>query len=141
MTFGLLRDEENPIPALFKLDTLVTTNLKADYISIILEIWTIHAYNETMDHKIIIKRLGELGHATRMSIFRLLVKYGDKGLPVGEIQKILDVPAPTLSHHLSRLVNAGLIVQHRDGRTLYCVAQMGALREVIDFLDTECCTL
>ena len=94
-----------------------------------------------MDHEVAVKRLGELGHSTRMSVFRLLVKAGDKGLPVGEIQKRLDVAAATLSHHLHRLVAAGLVKQQRDGRTLFCIAQMGALREVITFLDDECCTL
>ncbi|MCP4009390.1 MAG: helix-turn-helix transcriptional regulator [Proteobacteria bacterium] len=94
-----------------------------------------------MDHEVAVKRLGELGHSTRMSVFRLLVKAGDKGLPVGEIQRHLEVAAPTLSHHLHRLVSAGLVVQKRDGRTLHCVAQMDALREVIGFLDKECCTL
>ena len=93
-----------------------------------------------MDHEVAVKRLGELGHSTRMSVFRLLVRSGDKGLPVGEIQKYLEVPAPTLSHHLHRLMSAGLVEQHRDGRILYCVAQMDALREVISFLDNECCT-
>jgi ArsR family transcriptional regulator len=94
-----------------------------------------------MDHEIAVKRMGELGHSTRMSVFSLLVKAGDKGLPVGEIQKRLDVAAATLSHHLHRLMSAGLVKQQRDGRVLYCVAQMTALREVIAFLDNECCTL
>ena len=94
-----------------------------------------------MDQQVAVKRLGELGHSTRMSVFRLLVKAGDNGLPVGDIQKHLGVAAPTLSHHLHRLMSAGLVEQHRDGRTLYCIAQMTALREVITFLDDECCTL
>ena len=94
-----------------------------------------------MDNEIAVKRLGELGHSTRMSVFRLLVKAGDQGLPVGDIQKHLDIAAATLSHHLHRLVSAGLVKQRRDGRTLFCIAQMGALREVIGFLDQECCTL
>lgn len=94
-----------------------------------------------MDHNIAVKRLGELGHSTRMSVFRLLVKAGDEGLAVGEIQKRLGVAAATLSHHLHRLVYAGLVIQQRDGRTLHCIAQMAALREVISFLDNECCTL
>jgi len=94
-----------------------------------------------MDNDIAVKRLGELGHVTRMSVFRLLVKAGDDGLAVGEVQQHLGVPAATLSHHIRRLMDAGLLVQRRDGRTLYCVAQMVALREVVAFLDNECCTL
>ncbi|MEC8175338.1 MAG: helix-turn-helix domain-containing protein, partial [Pseudomonadota bacterium] len=44
-------------------------------------------------------RMVALGHSTRLSIYRLLVKAGDDGLVVGDIQRALDVPASTLSHH------------------------------------------
>ena len=95
----------------------------------------------SMDQEIAVKRLGELGHNTRMSVFMLLVRAGKEGLPVGELQKRLDVSAPNMSHHLHRLIAAGLVKQERDGRTLHCVAQLDALRDVMDFLDAECCTL
>lgn len=85
------------------------------------------------------KRLAELGHATRLEIFRLLVKGGRQGLPVGDIQTALNVPGSTLSHHLTRLVAVGLVVQRREGRTLYCVPQYPALEELIGFLQDECC--
>ncbi len=87
------------------------------------------------------KRLAELGNSTRLSIFRVLVKAGNKGLPVGEVQKILDIPGSTLSHHISRLVNAGLIEQRRDSRTLHCLPLMEAVKETADYLLSECCTL
>ncbi|SCA57643.1 Transcriptional regulator, ArsR family protein [Candidatus Terasakiella magnetica] len=94
-----------------------------------------------MDQEIAVKRLGELGHNTRMSVFRLLVKAGDKGLPVGEVQKRLEISAPNLSHHLHRLIAVGLVKQVREGRTLHCFAQLDALHDVMGFLDAECCTL
>ena len=40
------------------------------------------------------KRLAELGHNTRLSIFRYLVKVGDKGAPVGQIQSTSDPGKP-----------------------------------------------
>lgn len=86
------------------------------------------------------KRMAELGNVTRLSIFRVLVKAGMEGLPVGEIQKVLDIPGSTLSHHISRLVNAGLVEQRRDSRTLYCVPLMGSVRETADYLLSECCS-
>jgi len=86
------------------------------------------------------KRLAELGNTTRLSIFRLLVKAGPVGLPVGDIQKIMDIPGSTLSHHISRLVQVGLVQQVRDSRTLYCSARMECLREVLDYLQSECCS-
>ncbi len=86
------------------------------------------------------KKLNELGNTTRLSIFRLLVKSGPEGLPVGAIQKVLQIPGSTLSHHIGRLVQAGLVNQRRDSRILYCEARMEELRGVIDFLLSECCT-
>ena len=94
-----------------------------------------------MKQELAVKRMAELGHDTRMSVFRLLVKAGNNGLPVGEIQDRLNVAAPTLSHHIHRLMNAGLIMQKREGRTLYCYALLDALKDVVIFLDEECCTL
>jgi len=94
-----------------------------------------------MNQELAVKRLNELGHATRMSVFRLLVKAGEQGLSVGYIQKHLGVAGPTLSHHMHRLMSAGLVKQKREGRVLYCIAELDALREVTCFLESECCTL
>ncbi|HBR97912.1 MAG TPA: transcriptional regulator [Gammaproteobacteria bacterium] len=94
-----------------------------------------------MENDVVAKLLSELGHSTRLSVFRLLVKAGPNGLPVGEVQQRLAIAGPTLSHHLHRLIGVGLVRQYREGRTLYCVAQLDPLREVVGFLDRECCTL
>ena len=93
-----------------------------------------------MEHEDAAKRLSELGNTTRLSIFRYLVKVGHDGVPVGQIQKALGIPASTLSHHISRLISVGLIKQNRASRTLYCTAQYDSLRELIDFLQSECCS-
>lgn len=85
------------------------------------------------------KKIAELGHATRLEIFRYLVKGGRQGVPVGEIQSALEVPGSTLSHHITRLVSVGLVVQRREGRTLYCVPQYDELKHLISFLQEECC--
>lgn len=85
------------------------------------------------------KRLAELGHSTRLSIFRHLVRCGPEGCPVGDIQRILGIPGSTLSHHLGRLVAAGLIEQRRDGRILYCIPRFDALDETMAYLTEECC--
>lgn len=93
-----------------------------------------------MENEIAAKILAELGHITRLSIFRYLVKVGDKGAPVGQIQKKLNVPLSTLSHHISRLVSVGLIRQVRDSQTLYCIPQFEVLDDLVEFLRSECCT-
>ena len=92
-----------------------------------------------MDLETAARRLAELGHPTRLAIFRQLVRCGPDGCPVGALQKSLGIPASTLSHHLSRLVGVGLVEQRRDGRTLQCLPVYPALDQVIDFLTEECC--
>lgn len=92
-----------------------------------------------MQVEIAAKCLAELGHETRLKIFRYLVKGGRQGVPVGEIQSELNVPGSTLSHHITRLVSVGLVKQRREGRTLYCVPQYEELIALIDFLQEECC--
>ncbi len=92
-----------------------------------------------MDLKLAAKRLAELGHSTRLGIFRHLVRCGPNGCPVGDVQQILGIPASTLSHHIGRLVSVGLVEQQRDGRVLYCLPMFEAFDETIQFLTAECC--
>ena len=92
-----------------------------------------------MKHEDAANRLAELGNTTRLAIFRYLVKAGHEGVPVGHLQKELDVPGSTLSHHISRLVRVGLIKQERESNVLHCLPQYEALTELIEFLQSECC--
>jgi DNA-binding transcriptional ArsR family regulator len=85
-------------------------------------------------------QLAELGHVTRLEIYRTLVRAGREGLPVSAIQEKLAVPASTLSHHISKLVRVGLLSQTREGRILRCNAQYKELNNLIAFLSEECCT-
>ncbi|KGJ92903.1 ArsR/SmtB family transcription factor [Colwellia psychrerythraea] len=87
----------------------------------------------------IAKALKELGHPTRLTIFKRLVKSGYRGVPVGIIMEELNIPASTLSHHVSSLASAKLIKQRREGTTLYCVVEYHSLLKVITFLQEECC--
>lgn len=83
--------------------------------------------------------LCELGNPTRLSILRLLVRAGDEGMTVGDIQGRIQVPPSTLSHHLSRLVRVGLIEQVRDGRILHCRPRFETLNGVVAYVMEECC--
>ena len=85
------------------------------------------------------KSLSALGHEARLSVFRLLVKAGDNGLNVGEIGVHLSIPASTLAHHLSALVDAGLVRQERFGREIRNYANYDDVSELVDFLTKECC--
>ena len=92
-----------------------------------------------MEIDAIAKVLKELGHTTRLVIYKRVVKAGRQGIAVGGLQEKLDIPNSTLSHHISSLVAAGLISQRRESRTLYCVAEYETLNAVIGFLQDECC--
>jgi len=85
------------------------------------------------------RALAALGHDARLSIFRLLVKAGDEGLRVGDIGTCLDLAPSTLSHHLSALVDAGLVIQMKQGREVLNRADYAAMRRVLGFLTSECC--
>jgi len=69
----------------------------------------------------------------------MLVKCGNDAVSVGDIQQEVGIPGSTLSHHISKMVNVGLIKQVRESRTLYCIPQFKALEQVISFLQDECC--
>jgi DNA-binding transcriptional ArsR family regulator len=83
--------------------------------------------------------LESLGNPLRLSIYRLLVRAGPEGLPVGKIQAQLKVPGSTLSHHIAQLVQRGMIEQHREGRSLRCVPNFERMNALIEFLTEECC--
>ena len=83
--------------------------------------------------------LEALGNSTRLEVFRLLVRAGQEGAMVGELQKHLDIPASTLSHHLTRLVYVGLVCQERQGRSLVCRANYSLMNTLLEFLVAECC--
>ena len=62
------------------------------------------------------------------------------GMIAGEVQDELDIPASTLSHHLEKLKQVGLVNVKREGTFLWYSANTDALREVLGFLYEECCT-
>jgi DNA-binding transcriptional ArsR family regulator len=85
------------------------------------------------------KQLEALGNATRLQVYRSLVRAGDAGLPVGRLQEKLGIPPSTLSHHIQRLVAMGLVTQERRATTLLCRANYPAMRQLVGFLVDECC--
>lgn len=88
----------------------------------------------------IARALAALGHEARLGTFRLLVKAGEEGLRVGEIGAHLGMAPSTLAHHLSALVDAGLVQQERLGREVVNRADYPAMNELLGFLSAECCT-
>lgn len=84
-------------------------------------------------------RLEALGNPTRLAIYRALIKVGKDGANVGAIQSAVAIPASTLTHHIQKLVKAGIVSQHRHSRELICHNDYDAMNEIIKYLQEECC--
>ncbi|HVU04582.1 MAG TPA: metalloregulator ArsR/SmtB family transcription factor [Polyangiaceae bacterium] len=85
------------------------------------------------------EQLSALGHPIRLSILRIVVQAGEEGTAAGEIQRHVDLPASTLSHHLKRLVDAGLLKSRSEGTFHYYSAEYPSLRALTDYLWEDCC--
>lgn len=93
-----------------------------------------------MDMAEVALQLEALGNHTRLAIYRYLVKEGSGGCPVGEIRTQLDIPASTLSHHITKLVNAGLLGQERQSRSLLCTVNHESMDTLVAYLVENCCS-
>jgi ArsR family transcriptional regulator, arsenate/arsenite/antimonite-responsive transcriptional repressor len=92
-----------------------------------------------MESKQVISALEALAQEHRLAVFRALVQAGPPGLTPTRLSETLDLPAPTLSFHLSQLRHAGLITVTRDGRSLIYVAAYDTMNSLIQFLTENCC--
>ncbi len=84
--------------------------------------------------------LAALGSEARLRIVRLLLSAHPEGLVVGEISSELGIPSSTLSHHLDKLKNEGLVSARRESTFLRYTADTATLQEIVGFLFAECCT-
>lgn len=85
------------------------------------------------------EQLSALGHPIRLKALRFVVQAGLEGAAAGEIQAHVDLPASTLSHHLKRLVDAGVLTTRPEGTFHYYAADYGVLRALTDYLWEDCC--
>ncbi len=85
------------------------------------------------------EQLGALGHPVRLAILRFVVQAGPEGAAAGAIQAHVDLPASTLSHHLKRLVDAGVMQTHGEGTFHFYAADYAVLRTLTDYLWEDCC--
>lgn len=86
-----------------------------------------------------VEALGALAQATRLEVFRALVRAGPAGLPAGRIARRLELPAPTLSFHLAQLARAGLVTRRREGRRIVYAADFEGMAGLVGFLTEDCC--
>lgn len=83
--------------------------------------------------------LAALAQPSRLEAFRLIMKHEPRGLPAGEVARLLDVPQNTMSTHLAILARAGLISSERQSRTILYRAEIDKVREIASFLVNDCC--
>ncbi len=81
-----------------------------------------------------------MGTEARLRIMQLLLTAHPDGLVVSEIQEELEIPNSTLSHHLEKLRNEGLVQVQRESTFLRYTADTDALQQLLQFLYAECCT-
>ncbi|GAA0277242.1 helix-turn-helix domain-containing protein [Alteraurantiacibacter aestuarii] len=80
-----------------------------------------------------------LSQETRLQVFRRLIKAGPKGLLSGEIGEQMGVRQNTMSANLAILLNAGLIRNERQGRSVRYFANIPAISDLLRFLLEDCC--
>lgn len=80
-----------------------------------------------------------MGSEPRLQVLLCLVRAGDAGLLVGDIQSRTGIPASTLNHHLKFMAAAGLIDQEKQGRTIVNRANFDFLGHVGSFIVDQCC--
>lgn len=78
-----------------------------------------------------------LAHLTRLEVFFFLVR-SRREVPAGEIQAELEIPGPTLSHHLDVLRRAGLVQSRKEERFVYYAPRPEMVSELVRLL-TACC--
>ena len=78
-----------------------------------------------------------LAHPTRLEVFFFLVRRRGE-VPAGEIQAELEIPGPTLSHHLDVLRRAGVVQSRREERFIYYAIRPDTVSDLVRLL-TACC--
>ena len=69
-----------------------------------------------------------LADPTRRQILRVL---SDKDMSAGEIAQYFDMTKPSISHHLSILKGAGLILDERQGQSIIYSLNMTLMQDII----------
>jgi DNA-binding transcriptional ArsR family regulator len=88
----------------------------------------------TEDH---VEAFKALAHLSRLQIFFMLVRAKTE-MSVGEIQAEVEIPGPTLSHHLDALRRAGLLESRKEERYIYYSVKRETVSTLTRLL-TACC--
>jgi DNA-binding transcriptional ArsR family regulator len=94
---------------------------------------------DTMTGPHALAALAALGQATRLEIFRLLIRREPNGLSAGAMAEEIGCQQNTLSSHLSILARSGLVRGERNGRFIIYHANLEGMRALLGFLVNDCC--
>jgi DNA-binding transcriptional ArsR family regulator len=92
-----------------------------------------------METKQALEALAALAHATRLDVFRLLIRQGPIGMTAGAVADALKVAPSTLSPHLAQLERAGLARSWRVDRRIFYAVEIEGTRRLLRYLTEECC--
>ena len=92
-----------------------------------------------METKEALDALAALAQATRLEVFRLLVRQGPIGMTAGAVAEALRVAPSTLSPHLAQLERAGLATSWRVDRRIFYAVDIEGTRRLLRYLTEECC--
>ena len=92
-----------------------------------------------MDKSTAVLVFESLSSATRLDVYRLLVKHGVDGMVAGEISESLGIAPNNLSFHLKAMAYAGLVASTQEGRFQRYRANIPLITELVAFLAEECC--
>ena len=92
-----------------------------------------------LDSARVVTALAALAQEHRLAVFRLLVEAGPDGVSAGDLADRLGIPRSSLSFHLNQLMQADLIIQRRESRSLIYSADFAAMAALVGFLTENCC--
>lgn len=85
-------------------------------------------------------RLKALADPARVKIVSYLFSSSTGGEISGDLAAVLQLSESTVSHHLTQLRKAGLVVSERRGTTMFHRVRPEALQALCAALDPNCCT-
>lgn len=92
-----------------------------------------------MDLERAAEAMGALGSPVRLGIYRRLIRAGAQGKNINRLQRETGIPRSTLTHHVHRLIDAGLVSTHKSGPSLICRADYQTMNDLVAYLADECC--
>ena len=79
--------------------------------------------------------LRALADPTRLRLLSYITSQGCDQVPASELSEKLGVTQPTVSHHMAKLVEAGLLVRQQDGKRARYTVVRQAFQDVQRLLE------